>query len=241
MTAGGEPVPVSLAGVDLLSTLSAGDLSRLERHCRWRRFEPGQQIISYLDQSRDVYFLITGSARAINFSMSGREIAYRDIHSGQMFGEFSALDGRGRTANVVALEAVLVAVMPHDLFLGLLERHPPIAMATMKYLVGQLRRLSERIYNYRARKVRGRILAALLRIGLRFARGNRARIPIAPKHADLASMVDTHREAVPRVLQELYRDAIIAKRGQALIISDLKELARRAGEDDRLGSTKQAS
>ena len=42
----------------------------------------------------------------------------------------------------------------------------------------------------------------------------------APKHAEIASRISTHREAVTRELNELTRAKLIARRGSDLIIHD---------------------
>jgi hypothetical protein len=42
----------------------------------------------------------------------------------------------------------------------------------------------------------------------------------APKHAEIASRISTHREAVTRELNELARAKLIGKRGNDLIIYD---------------------
>jgi DNA-binding GntR family transcriptional regulator len=47
----------------------------------------------------------------------------------------------------------------------------------------------------------------------------------APTHAELASRVSTHREAVTRGLGELARAGIIEKRGGTLVIRDVETLA----------------
>lgn len=235
MTRQTEPVPVSLSGIRLLASIAPDALSDLEARCLWRHFDAGQTILKQLDRSRDVFFLVTGEARAMSYAMSGREIAFRKISAGEIFGEFAAIDGKGRASDVVAVSDVIVASVSHNFFLELMTKNPDSALMIMRHLVEQLRQMSERIYDYRARKVRNRIFAALLRLAQQHSRGqNRVRIPHAPKHADLASLLDTHREAVPRVLQELYREGIIARRGRALIINDLGELARRAEEGEEI-------
>jgi len=55
--------------------------------------------------------------------------------------------------------------------------------------------------------------------------GKTARIFPAPTHAEIASRISTHREAVTRELNRLSRHGIIECRGHALLIKDVDRLA----------------
>jgi CRP-like cAMP-binding protein len=55
----------SLAALPLLAGLSPAGLKDIEQRCSWRRYEPGEPIVEYLDRSDDVFFLVEGEARVI--------------------------------------------------------------------------------------------------------------------------------------------------------------------------------
>jgi CRP/FNR family transcriptional regulator, cyclic AMP receptor protein len=75
----------------------ADDARRLiERDCTWRRYAPGQIILDYLEESSDVFFLVSGEARVVIYSPSGRPVSFRDTRAGEIFGEFAAIDGQPR-------------------------------------------------------------------------------------------------------------------------------------------------
>ncbi|MFZ9133563.1 MAG: aminoacyl-tRNA hydrolase, partial [Gemmobacter sp.] len=73
------------------------------------RHKQGETIIDRESESRDVYFVVDGRARVVNFSLSGGEISFDDIENGGVFGELAALDGQPRSATIVALTDTLVA------------------------------------------------------------------------------------------------------------------------------------
>ncbi|HEY9548479.1 MAG TPA: helix-turn-helix domain-containing protein, partial [Kiloniellaceae bacterium] len=56
--------------------------------------------------------------------------------------------------------------------------------------------------------------------------GKSARISPAPTHADIASRISTHREAVTRELNDLTKSGLLTRDGRTLIISDVEELER---------------
>jgi CRP-like cAMP-binding protein len=87
--------------------------------------------------------------------------------------------------------------------------------------------MSERIYEFSALAVRYRIYAELLRMaGPPQAGGSAAVIRPFPTHAELASRLSTHREAVSRELSYLVRRGVIERRGDSLIVLDLARLSR---------------
>jgi CRP-like cAMP-binding protein len=94
------------------------------------------------------------------------------------------------------------------------------------HLCRQVRNLTDRVYEFSTLAVRNRIQAELLRLSRSEASDkNNARIAPAPTHAELASRVATHREAVTRELRSLTKLGVIEKRGRDLVILDIDRLA----------------
>ena len=114
----------TLSGIPLLSSLEPAALHSLEQRCRWQRYHAHDEIIGRESDSRDVYFVITGRVRVVNHSLSGREIAFHEMDAGNYFGELAAIDGRPRSATVVALNDSLLASVSPDTFTNLLHDHP---------------------------------------------------------------------------------------------------------------------
>jgi hypothetical protein len=97
--------------------------------------------------------------------------------------------------------------------------------------VRNVRTLTKRVYEFSTLAVNNRIQAELLRLaGLGTREGKGARISPAPTHAEIASRVSTHREAVTRELNRLSRVGIIERRSGALVVHDLDRLAAMVNE-----------
>src|SRR6478736_7070818 len=131
----------SLERVALLKGLSEDSLTRIQQSCNWRRYEPEEPIIEYLDRSDDVFFLVSGEARVIVYSLAGKVVSFHDLGPGDMFGELPAIDGRPRSASVEARISCLVASMKASAFQDLLQREPLVLHAVLRQLVGTIRRL----------------------------------------------------------------------------------------------------
>ena len=217
----------TLSGIDLFEDLSARDRETLATACRWHRYVAEQQIIGHEDATTDVYFIVAGRVRVIVYSPTGKEVAFRDLGVGTSFGELSAVDREPRSANVIALTDSVLASMSADAFREALRAYPEVADKIMKQLAGLVRKLSDRVVEFSVLAVKNRIHAELLRLAREHGDdGNQATISPAPTHADIASRVATHREAVTRELNALDRDGMIARRSGVLVIRDVARLAR---------------
>ncbi len=139
-----------LDGVAVLNGIAPDSLRRLEGGCSWRRYEPGEPIVEYLDRSDDVFFLVSGEARVIVYSLAGKVVSFHDLKAGDMFGELPAIDGKPRSASVEPLTSCLVASLPSASFLELLQAEPPVLKAVLRQLASTVRRLSTRVYEFSA-------------------------------------------------------------------------------------------
>ena len=121
----------------------------------------------------------------------------------------------------------MIGSVSAETFRSILEEYPTVSMALLTRLTNTVRALSERIFEFSTLAVKNRIHSELLRLAREGQRdGNVARISPAPTHADIASRISTHREAVTRELNELTKSGLISRDGRTLIISDLAELER---------------
>ena len=223
--------PETLYGVDVFRALSSVDRKELSKLCKCRRYSPDQQIISYQDNTRDVFFIISGRVSALIYSFSGKQITFQDLNAGQMFGELSAIDGQPRSAHIVAATESLIAFMSPSDFWTALRKYPAVTEATLKRLTSMVRLLAEKVYEVSVLPVKDRIHAELLRLALQQMHDETtAVISPAPTHAEFASHIGTHREAVTRELVGLKNSGLIDRRSGALIVHDVPRLTRMVNE-----------
>jgi CRP/FNR family transcriptional regulator, cyclic AMP receptor protein len=209
----------------------ADALEDLARQCRWRRYAAGQQVISRDAADSDVYLIVSGQVRATAFSASGRQVGYGEMRSGQWFGDFAAIDGLSRSADVVAIEETLVAAMHPALFRSLLHTYPEVCDRMLRRLVACVRELTERVFDFSTLGVQNRVHAELLRIAKHAGvQGNRVRIDPAPRHSDIAGRISTYREQVSRELSEMAKQGLVQRDGSALVIPDVGRLERLVAE-----------
>ena len=124
----------SLSGIALLESLSKEERSGLERECKWRGFRVGEYLFSRGSSGSEVFFLINGEVEILGVAASGQEFTLAHVDAGETIGEMAAIDGRPRSASVVAAQNSLVAVLSGERFRDVVRRHGDIGMALLKRL-----------------------------------------------------------------------------------------------------------
>ena len=217
----------ALRQVPILAGVSDASLERVAGACKWQEFEAGEQLVQYQDPSTDVFFLTAGKLRVIVYSLEGKAVQFTDLKPGAMFGEIAAIDRAARSAGVEAIETSTVASLAADRFEELLLREPRVAVATLKHVAAEVRRLSERVVEFSTLVVQNRIQAELLRLAVDAAKDRAgALLSPAPSLADIAERISTHREAVSRELSRLGSMDLLRREGANLRIVDVERLAK---------------
>jgi CRP-like cAMP-binding protein len=224
-TARVEPSVTGLRKIQLLEGVPQPALESLARQCRWRRYRADERIISREAPDSDVYLIVGGRVRVTAFSGGGRQITYTDMATGQWFGDFAAIDGHSRSADVVALEETLLAALTPGMFLELLREHPVVNECMLRRLARSVRELTDRVYDLTTLGVQNRVHAELLRLAKAAGVSNNvSRIDPAPRHTDLAANISTYREQVTREISAMVKQGLVERCGNALVIPDVGRL-----------------
>lgn len=92
-----------------------------------RTYQGGDVLVQQLDFNSDVLILLEGQARIQ--SLSGEAVA--EFGPGSIVGEISLIDEQPRSATVVAAGDVKAAVIPAEMFRGMLADDPPTAVTIL--------------------------------------------------------------------------------------------------------------
>ena len=215
----------ALKGVPILAQLSQARLEQVVGTCRWRDYDAGERILSYHDLSTEVFFLAAGKVRVIIYSADGKAVVFTDLKLGAMFGEIAAIDRAPRSAGVEAVQRSTIASLTAIQFERLLLEEPAVAVATLRHVAAEIRRLSERVLEFSTLVVQNRIHAELLRLAADARQENgQALLSPAPSLSDIANRVSTHREAVSRELSRLASIGLVRREGGDLRVPDLARL-----------------
>jgi len=215
----------SLSGVRLLSNLTPEEIAAIERRCRWIDVRPGDEVVNKESDNRDIFFVVSGKVAIKNFSLSGREVAFATKDAGDYFGELSAIDGKQRSANVVAVEACKLAALEPQTFRELLESHPSVSLMVLEKMAAIVRDCDERIMDLATLSAYQRVYSQLLKM----AREDPVRpeswlIYPLPTQAQIAAEASTTRETVARVLSQLSHAEIAERKSKTLYIRQMDKL-----------------
>lgn len=193
---------------------------------RTERYEKGETIIAFQDETTDVFFILEGRVSVTICTDDGKEVFFREVPEGECFGEFSAIDRQPRSASIVASSPAALVRVGGEHFLAVLRSSPEIALNVIRSLVRRNRELTERVFANVAQDVSARIRSEIYRLAMAGSRyGSGAMIEPAPSHYEIAIRVGTHREAVSRELSRLSRLGVLTCGRRRIEVRDIARLA----------------
>jgi len=209
-----------LRRVPVFADLGESELTQLSELVVARLYPRDNLIVLAEDEGDSLFVIVRGQVKVSIISEDGREVILAMLGENDFFGEMSLLDGKPRSATVIASGETELLMLRRPDFLRLLERVPEMAMKLLAALASRLRKADRKIESLALMDVSGRIAAALLQVcdemGERTPRG--VIIRNRPTHQALANMAGTTRETVTRVLKRLDHQRYLTFSGKDLVI-----------------------
>jgi CRP-like cAMP-binding protein len=123
-----------LSKLPLFSRLGKRQLRKLARLAEFREFAPGDTVIATGAPGDSFYVVLGGEA-----TVRGKPGA-RKLRTGDYFGEIALLDGKPRSATVIASDELHVMRLPRQTFLDLVEHEAGVAHTILTELGARVRR-----------------------------------------------------------------------------------------------------
>ena len=221
----------TLARVPFFRDVTDLDFERYDRRCNWRRYDDGEIVVDYEDETSDVYFIIAGEVRVLIRTSAGKEIILGEMRAGQFFGELAAIDGLKRSANVTALTRSELCIMPANVFREVIAASKTTCDCILRLLTGRVRELNARLAEHSIFDLKHRLYSELLRMaGPRPGRPSERTVTPPPFHHVLAARIGCRREQVTRELSSLAQEGLIEKTRGALVLLKPQVLETRLAE-----------
>lgn len=223
---GMKPDDLLRLDLPLFAGLVPADLKGLDLPFVERRYAAWEMLFNQEEQSRDVYFLLSGALLALFWTREGREVIFGRFVTGAYFGELAALDEGGRSLAVVARTDVHVLALPDAAFRALVDRVPALRWRIIRDLVSRIRSLNARNLELTTLTVEQRVASFLMALAME--RGQLRKggvIDDAPTHAEIAASIGSNREMVSRTMTSLARKGAIRTARMRIEFLDPKVLA----------------
>ena len=209
-----------LRRVPLFEVLKDDDLEAISRVTITRSYDKDQVIILAEEEGDALFIIADGQVKVSIVSEDGREVILSLLGEGAVFGELSLLDGKPRSANVVATHDTELYMVRRADFLQLIYKVPQIAVGLLAELAARLRKTDRKIEGLALLDVTSRISETLLQLA--DEQGSETKFGVSleerPTHQQLASMSGTTRETVSRVLKRLEGQGYISSEGRSITI-----------------------
>jgi CRP-like cAMP-binding protein len=177
------------------------------------------------DLAEVMYIVAEGRVKIARIGANGREQVLNVIPAGGHFNTVPIFDGGPCPANAEALTDVTLLMLPRDALLGVVEQHPPLALALLREFTGRLRHLVNLVDELALHTVQGRLAGLLLDQAEAAERG----VSTAPlTQAEMAARLGTVREMIGRTLKTFEVLGLIRlDRGQITILDRVGLAAQR--------------
>ena len=209
-----------LRNVSLFESLDQQELEALSDVTFTRTFSKDNVIILAEEEGDTLFILKKGQVKVSIVSEEGREVILSLLGPGSVFGELSLLDGKPRSANVVATEETDLLMLRRADFLQLIYKTPQIATALLAELATRMRKTDRQIEGLALLDVTSRISDTLLQLATEQGAETTDGVTIEsrPTQQELANMSGTTRETVSRVLKRLEGQGYINRNGRNITI-----------------------
>lgn len=174
-----------------------------------RRIPKGSTVMSKGEPGSSMMAVLAGRLRIGSVSQDGKEVTLNVIGPGEIVGEIALLDGKPRSADVVATEDTTVMVIERRDFLPFMLRHETLVERVLGVLCDRLRRTSMALEEIALFEVPARLARLLVKLAAEYGRpapGGGMRIGIKLSQRDLSNLVASSRESVNKQLK-VWRDA----------------------------------
>lgn len=199
-----------LKNIPLFKHLRNSQLKEIAARCKNARYKKGDVVFYKTDPSTDLYIVNSGKLKAILMDEEGDEMVLAQFEKGAFFGELSLLDGKGRSATIVADKDSELSILRQDVFLDLLYKNPRIAVELMTTLVGRLRKADEMIESLAFLEVGERLIRTFLETAEKGGSGVSGFLQTGKlTHKELAARIGSSREAVSKCMKVLLAKGIV--------------------------------
>src|SRR5574340_40106 len=127
--------PKSLREYMFFSDLSDEELSAVSKIVKRKDFKLGETVFRDSEDGNSLYLIKRGEVKACKTAPDGELFTLTLMKDGDIFGEMSFLDGRPRSATIVAISDLETYVLEKNDFDTLVESNPRMVFKLLKNII----------------------------------------------------------------------------------------------------------
>ncbi len=228
-----EAVVRALARSDVFGRLEPGQLDRLARECRVRRYTKGEQVFARGDVGGGMFLVGEGSVALSVISADGGEVTLAVLKPPQTFGELAVIDDGPRAATATARQPSVVIAIPRPEVLRLLREAPDVGAALLSALAALIRQVDDHATDLVLLDLPGRVAKFLAAAAGAHPGPPRPGAPVPVdlrlNQSELARLVGGSRQQVNRVIVALEAQGAIERVGSRIVAVRPDRLESRSG------------
>lgn len=213
---------LSLREDPFFRAIDPGLVSRIEELVYEREYE-ARQIIFFPDDLCDqVFWVRRGRVRVTRVSGDGRELSFRHLSSGELFGEECLIERPKREDYAEALVPSALIIMRAGDFRRFAGEEPEFCLGVARALCHRVLETEQVLAETVFLSVRSRVAAGLLRL---YRKGGQGRpVSLSVTHQEIANLVGSTRETTTATLHGLRAEGIVELANRRLTILDAAAL-----------------
>jgi CRP/FNR family cyclic AMP-dependent transcriptional regulator len=173
------------------------------------------------EQPRGVFMLCSGRAKLTTSSSEGKTLILKIAEVGEVLGASATILGKPYEVSAETIEPCQLNFIKRDDFVRFLQSHVEVCMHTAQQLSEKYQSAQREIRSLGLSQTTSEKLARLLldwcnRGGEPTAKG--IRLSVLLTHEEVAQMIGTTRETVPRIFSDFKRRHIIEVKGSSIFV-----------------------
>jgi CRP-like cAMP-binding protein len=227
-----QEIKKRLVNNNWLGQLPGHVVEELALSCHVKSLTQGQLLFAKGDNARGLYCVLSGKMRVSSFTTDGKEALLTWLEAGEWFGEISLFDGLPRTHDSHAQIDSQVLVVPSSEFTKLLSNYPELYQHVVISLCQKLRQSFTLLEGNASLSTKGQLARRLILLcnnptmsSSRTVSNQETTLTrITVSQESIASMLNTSRQTVNKLLQELQKKQIITLHYGHIDIIDMAQL-----------------
>lgn len=175
-------------------------------------YQKGQMIHAIGDnEDAALHFIVSGTIRVCNVSVSGHAMTLAHLSSGEWFGEISIIDDNPRTHDARTINKVTLISIPRSMVVQTAQQHPILYKHLALITCARIRRAFEWIDDATSLNTSARLASMLIGLISNYGEqvGGDIKIDLRLSQEELGFMLGTTRQTINKIIQSWQKQGTI--------------------------------